>query len=123
MSNPSRISTPENIKETMLTKLHETIGDVADEILPELAPMLLADAPGLLDKLNLAIQAKNSITVRELAHTLKGSCASLGIVGLAAICQDIESMGKNNELALAPARLDDAYAEYEQVRVVLSSYV
>ena len=107
----------------MLIELRESMGEIAEDLLPELAPMLLEDAPEMLKSLNLAIQAGNTTKVKELAHTLKGSCASMGIVNLAAICQDIENMGKVNDLALAPARLKDAQAEYEQVKLVLSSYV
>jgi HPt (histidine-containing phosphotransfer) domain-containing protein len=77
----------------------------------------------MLNSLNIAIQANNAAKVRELAHTLKGSCASMGIAGLAGICQDIENMGKANDLALAPGRLNDANAEYEQVKLVLGNYV
>jgi HPt (histidine-containing phosphotransfer) domain-containing protein len=123
MSHSSHISTPENIKKTMFAKLYEAMGSMAEDFLPELVPLLLADTPGMLNNLNLAIQANNSSQVKELAHTLKGSCASLGIVGLAAICQDIENMGNNEDLALAPSRLKDACAEYEQVKLALSDYV
>ena len=105
MSQPFSTSSPEEIKTRMLIELRESMGEIAEDLLPELAPMLLEDAPEMLKSLNLAIQAGNPTKVKELAHTLKGSCASMGIVNLAAICQDIENMGKANDLALAPARL------------------
>jgi HPt (histidine-containing phosphotransfer) domain-containing protein len=123
MSQPFATSSLEEIKTKMLTELHESMGDIAEDILPELAPMLLEDAPEMLKSLDLAVQAGNAVKVKELAHTLKGSCASMGIVGLAAICQEIENMGKTNDLALAADRLNDANAEYEQVKLVLGSYV
>lgn len=123
MGQPFTTSSLEEIKTKMLNELQESMGDIAEELLPELAPMLLEDAPEMLKSLTLAIQAGNGGKVKELAHTLKGSCASMGIIGLAAICQDIENMGKANDLALAPARLNDANAEYEQVKLVLGSYV
>lgn len=123
MSQPFTVSSVEEIKTKMLTELQESMGDIAEEILPELAPMLLEDAPEMLKSLNLAIQAGNAPKVKELAHTLKGSCASMGLTGLAAICQEIENMGKANELDQALARLNDAHAEYEQVKLVLGNYV
>ena len=123
MSQPFAISSLEEIKTKMLTELQESMGDIAEDLLPELAPMLLEDAPEMLKSLNLAIQASNAPKVKELAHTLKGSCASMGITGLAAICQEIENMGKVSDLDQAPARLNDAYAEYELVKLVLGSYV
>lgn len=123
MSQSFSISSPEEIQTKMLAELRESMGEIAEDLLPELVPMLLEDAPEMLKSLNLAIQAGNASKVKELAHTLKGSCASMGIVGLAAICQDIETMGKVNDLTLAPDRLQEARAEYEQVRLVLSNYV
>lgn len=123
MSESFSLSSIEEIRVTMLAELQEAMGAIAETLLPELAPMLLEDAPEMLNNLSLAVQAGNSLKVKELAHTLKGSCASMGIVGLAAICQDIETMGKANDLTLAPDRLNDAYTEYEKVKVVLSSYV
>lgn len=123
MSNPFTISSIEEIKAKMLAELQESMGDIAEDLLPELAPMLLEDAPEMLKSLRLAIQSGNAPKVRELAHTLKGSCASMGIAGLAAICQEIENMGKGDDLSLAPVWLDRAQAEYEQVKLVLSSYV
>lgn len=123
MSQPFTTSSTEEIKTKMLTELQESMGDIAEELLPELAPMLLEDAPEMLKSLRLAIQAGNAAKVRELAHTLKGSCASMGIAGMAAICQEIENMGKVNDLSLAPVWLEHAQTEYEQVKLVLSSYV
>ena len=123
MSQSTPVSSLEEIKINMLAELQETMGDIAEDLLPELAPMLLEDAPQILKSLALAVRAGNAVKVKELAHTLKGSCASMGIVGLAAICQEIESMGRMNDLALAPARLEHAHAEYEQVELVLNSYV
>lgn len=123
MSESFFASSVEEIRAKMLAELQESMGNIAETLLPELAPMLLEDAPEMLNNLNLAIQSGNPLKVKELAHTLKGSCASMGIVGLAAICQEIENMGKANDLTWAPDRLNDAYTEYENVKLVLSSYV
>ena len=123
MSQRFTISSVEEIRVRMLADLQESMGDIAEELLLELAPMLLEDAPEMLKSLNLAIGAGNAQKVKELAHTLKGSCASMGIAGLAAICQEIENMGQANDMALASVRLEHAQAEYEQVKLVLGSYV
>jgi HPt (histidine-containing phosphotransfer) domain-containing protein len=123
MTQSFSVSSPDQIKTKMLAELQESMGDIAEELLPELAPMLLEDAPDMFNSLNLAISAGNGPKVKELAHTLKGSCASMGIVGLASICQQIENMGKSGDLSQAPEQLDFARAEYEQVKQVLNSYI
>ncbi len=124
MSNSQfQASTPAEIKERMLVELQQSMGDMAEELLPELIPMLLEDAPTMLSKLRQAINAGDSSRVRELAHTFKGSCASMGIVKLAGYCQEIENMGRNNQLKMAPAKLAHAEAEYEQVKETLRQYL
>lgn len=123
MTQSFPVSSLDEIKTKMLTELQESMGDIAEDLLPELAPMLLEDAPDMFNSLNLAISAGNGPKVKELAHTLKGSCASMGIVGLAGICQQIENMGKSGDLSQAPDQLEFARAEYEQVKQVLNYYV
>ena len=122
MTKSYPVSSLDEIKTKMLAELQESMGDIAEDLLPELAPMLLEDAPDMLNSLNLAISAGNGPKVKELAHTLKGSCASMGIVGLAGICQEIENMGKSGDLSEAPERLEFARAEYEQVKQILNRY-
>lgn len=116
-------STPNEIKTRMLAELEKSMGDIAEELLPELAPMLLEDAPQMISSLRQAITAGDAATVKELAHAFKGSCASMGIVALAAHCQEIETMGRDNQLEMAAAKLTHAEAEYSQVKQVLNQYI
>jgi HPt (histidine-containing phosphotransfer) domain-containing protein len=116
-------STPDEIVATMLAELQETMGDMAEELLSDLIPMLLEDAPPMFAGLRQAITDGNGPKVKELAHTFKGSCASMGIKALAAHCQAIENMGRDNQLEEALPRLAHAAAEYEQVKQALNRYV
>ncbi|MCP4427202.1 MAG: Hpt domain-containing protein [Chloroflexi bacterium] len=116
-------STIDEIKATMLTELQASMGNITKDLLPELILMLLEDAPPTLTKLRQAIMAGDSPKVRELAHTFKGSCASMGIMTLAAHCEEIENMGRKNQLDTALVKLAHAEAEYEQVKLALSQYV
>ncbi|MEJ2750431.1 MAG: Hpt domain-containing protein [Anaerolineae bacterium] len=123
MSVSFPISNPAEIKSIMLAKLQESMGDMAEDLLPELAPMLLEDAPEAFGALQQAIDDGAAPRVKELAHTLKGSCASMGIMGLAKICQKIENLGRNDELTEASTWLNHAQAEYVQVKLVLDEYL
>ncbi len=116
-------STPDEIVTTMLAELQETMGDMAEDLLSDLVPMLLEDAPPMLAGLRQAITAGDAPKVKELAHTFKGSCASMGIKALAAHCQAIENMGRDNQLDNAMTRLAHAAAEYEQVKQALGRYI
>lgn len=117
-----QLSNPAEIKSIMLAKLQESMGDMVEELLPELAPMLLEDAPEAFEALQQAIDAGAALRVKELAHTLKGSCASMGLMGLAKICQEIENFGRSDDLTEASTWLRYAQAEYAQVKLVLDEY-
>lgn len=116
-------STPEIIKTRMLTELHSSLGGIADRLLPELSAMLLEDASKLFVELNEAIQAGNSLKIKEIAHTLKGSCITLGIIVLAEHFEALEDLGNTNQLNLAGVKLKEAEAEYFQVQKVLKTFV
>jgi HPt (histidine-containing phosphotransfer) domain-containing protein len=107
----------------MLAELQESMGDMAEELLPEIAPMLIEDAPITFAKLRQVINAGDALQVKELAHMLKGSCASMGIMALAGLCQEIEFMGRDNQLEMALTKLAQAEAEFEQVKITLSHYL
>jgi len=116
-------STLDEIKTRMLVELQNSMGDLAEELMPELAPMLLEDVPTTLANIRQAIMAQDAQQVEKLAHTLKGSCGSMGIMALAAHCQEIENMGRNGRLDDALTRLSYAETEYEQVKQLLEQYV
>lgn len=122
MSIPFQLSTPAEIKTVMLAELQESMGDLAEDLLPELALMLLEDAPKMFAELEQAINEGAARELKELAHTFKGSCASMGIKRLAQICQEIENLGRQGELAEAKTWLESAHAEYAQVKLVLVDY-
>ena len=123
MSVSFKLSTPTEIKSIMLTELQESMGDIAEDLLPELAPMLLEDVPAMLSGLEQAVAAGAALKVKELAHTLKGSCASMGIVGLAGIFKEIEDLGREGDLTDAGFWVEQAHAEFTQVESVLSEYL
>lgn len=53
------------------------------------------------------------------AHTLNGSCGSIGAYNLAEICREMEILGRAKMTEGALQLLDKMYVEYEQVQLEL----
>ncbi|MBN8629521.1 MAG: response regulator [Rhodobacterales bacterium] len=93
-----------------LAQLLEVIGGDR-EALKELVRSFLEDGPDLVDRLRAAAAAGDADAMRRAAHTLKGSATDFGALGLAALCRDIEALGRAGEVAEA-TRVDAVVREY-----------
>lgn len=118
-----RTTPPNEILSTMRTWLSDTLGEAYDFMLPELAEMYLEDAPMLISSIESAIDAQDGLRLKETAHTLKGSSASMGFTMFASICQEIESFAKANNISGAATRLPQAKAELMSIMGVLEGIV
>ena len=117
------VSTPEEIISTMREWLSETLGDAVELMLPELASMFLEDAPEMLKNMHAAITSQNAIEIKNFAHTLKGSSASMGLQTFAAHCQEIETMAKTGDLSQSKLKFSHIVNEYKQVKYALEQLV
>ncbi len=90
---------------------------------PSLLVRLLASfqetAPAHLEKLARACVEKNSELARITAHTMKGSCASLGALQFSAKFKVAESIIESNDFEALQAYLPLLQLEYEKVRDAL----
>ncbi len=124
MSNTTMpVSTPEEIISIMREWLSETLGDAVEFMLPELAAMFLEDAPEMLKNMHVAIASQDSLGIKNFAHTLKGSSASMGLQTVAALCQEIETMAKTGNLSQTQLKLTHIEDEYKQVKCALEQLV
>lgn len=82
-----------------------------DDLVVELIDLFLQDAPSRMAGIRAAVEAGDWLGLAERAHSLKGSCASLGAVHMAELCARLEAMGR--DLA---GRSDaaDVYGELER---------
>jgi HPt (histidine-containing phosphotransfer) domain-containing protein len=79
----------------------------------------LEDVPPLLKALREAGERDDAQSVERTAHALKGSCANLGAVKMAAICAELEEIGRSGDLPPAPALISRLEAELGRVRALL----
>jgi two-component system, sensor histidine kinase and response regulator len=103
----------------VLKSLRELQAEGEPNVLKELIELFLEDVPPLLKALREAEERDDAQSVERIAHTLNGSCGNLGAVRMAAVCAELEEIGRSGDLATAPALISGLEAELGRVRAVL----
>lgn len=90
-----------------------TSGDV--ELERELIELYLESAAGLIQNIGSAVVSGDLDAVRRGAHTLKGSSANLGAVGIFDCASRLERDGRKGNLRAAESRLSHLRGEWKRV--------
>ena len=115
---------PDNeiIDQPTLAGLLDSLGGDVD-FLKELVDAYLDSTPGLFAAMRQAATAGDAVGLQRAAHTLKTGSANMGALGLAALCKQLEDMGRSGALDGAEARIDTAAAAYDDVAAALHDRV
>jgi two-component system, sensor histidine kinase and response regulator len=89
-----------------IRQLVDEMGGDAGEILPDLVESLEHDAVRSLGEMRAAVENADGKTLKQAAHRLKGSSATLGMAAVASLCQQLEIVGANDDLSGAAFMLD-----------------
>jgi signal transduction histidine kinase/CheY-like chemotaxis protein/HPt (histidine-containing phosphotransfer) domain-containing protein len=93
-------------------------------ILDKIIKLYLQSSPKLLDTLHQAVANEGPAeTLQRAAHTLKSSSANVGAMGLAALCKDLELLGKENRLEGAAALVAEVDRLYPGVCEALTEHL
>jgi HPt (histidine-containing phosphotransfer) domain-containing protein len=112
----------EIIDQKTLAALLDSLGGDVD-FLKELADAYLDSTPGLLDAMRQAAAAGDAAGLQRAAHTLKTGSASMGALALAALCKQLEDIGKSGVLDGVEPRIHTTAATYEDVARALRDVV
>jgi HPt (histidine-containing phosphotransfer) domain-containing protein len=105
-------------RETLDALLDSLDGDV--DFLKELVDAYLDSTPGLFAAMRQAAAARDAAGLQRAAHTLKTGSANMGALALAALCKQLEDMGRSGALdGLTEARIDAAAVAYDEVAAAL----
>lgn len=85
------------------------------DILARLIRLYFENSPKLMQGIKEACATGDPAKLRSAAHTLKSSSASLGAEALAAICKDLEDMGRINNTERAASTMSVLELEYAEV--------
>jgi len=85
-----------------------------DDLLAELIDLFVEDAPRRVDGMRDAIAREDWPALAAWAHSLKGSCGSLGAIDMAELCSHLEQLGRSgsrrSEAELVFKQLEGQYA-------------
>src|SRR3954471_7970730 len=87
-----------------------------EELLREMASILLEDAPRVAQQLKAAVLTRDSIAIQMKAHALKGLVAGCGGVRAAQSAQKLEDAGKDQ-------RLDDTTQQLAELELELRQFI
>ncbi|MCP4357677.1 MAG: PAS domain S-box protein [Chloroflexi bacterium] len=103
--------------------LLKTMGDDSPAILRQLLPIFQKEFTNLFPRLTTAVQQNNHLQIKQTAHTLKGSAATVGLLSLAAMFNEIETLALSNvPLTAVNHKIDEAAAEMKQIETALAAY-
>lgn len=90
----------------------ESMRDMFGEDFAMLAGLYLSDSPKRIAALREAAAASDASQAARVAHSLAGSCASIGAPALAALCLELEQHCRNGILDNFSAQLQGIEAAY-----------
>ena len=85
--------------------------------------LYVENAPQLIDAIRRAIAAGDAPALQRSAHTLKGSSASLGAQRMAALCFELEKLGRDGTVEGALPIAAEVEQEFDRVRIGLCSAI
>jgi PAS domain S-box-containing protein len=87
-----------------------------EPFLSELIGSFLAEAPVYVGELAGAVARGDAAALGETAHTLKGAAGNLGATRLAALCEELEALGRGGRPRSAGPIIERLRAEFDLVR-------
>jgi HPt (histidine-containing phosphotransfer) domain-containing protein len=94
-----------------------------DDLVAELVELFVGDVPPRLEAIGAAISTDDPGALASAAHSLKGSSATMGAVGMSELCRQMEMHGRAGDMAQAAPILATLEAEFERVKQALHDWV
>lgn len=91
-----------------------------DEFLREIAGIFLEDTPLRMNELDQSLAAGDIATFTRAAHSIKGSSANLGAIGLRAVAEKLEHQSRTEGLGNVTGLLADLRQEFIRAQTELN---
>ncbi|MDX2216668.1 MAG: response regulator [Oculatellaceae cyanobacterium bins.114] len=104
---------------TLEETAYQIAGEGASVFMIEMIECYLEDAPKLVDSLKSAFIERNAIALKQAAHTLKSSSATLGADKLSRLCQGLEKSLQTWAFA-GESCVGQIETEFKQVQIALN---
>lgn len=107
------------IDNSVLEEIKAFMGEEGESTINELITIYLANTPATIAKIKSDMLANNLEALKAHVHGLKGSSASIGVVGISGICKSIEEMIRNGKIDEVPGLYDQIEKVYAKVEMEL----
>jgi CheY-like chemotaxis protein/HPt (histidine-containing phosphotransfer) domain-containing protein len=104
-----------------LEKIRMLSRERGDALVQKVINAYVDDTPQQLTTLRRAIDGMDTGNVRRIAHTLKSASANVGADALAALCKEMEHLGRADTTEGADVLLTDMEQEFQAVRNSLTA--
>ena len=91
-----------------------------DEFLREITGIFLEDTPLRITELDQSLVAGDVPKFTRAAHSIKGSSANLGALGLRAVAEKLEHLSRKDGLAAVKPLVADVKAEFARAQAELT---
>lgn len=105
----------------MLASFEKSPIEGESDLVVELIDLYLEDASAKIDALRGALATSDEAMLRRLAHCLRGSSGSLGARRVAALCEELELIDRDDLLRKAGDLLTSLGHEFERVRLIFTA--
>jgi histidine phosphotransfer protein HptB len=93
--------------------------DVGADFIGELIETYCAETPQLIAQLQQALADQNANAFRQAAHSIKSTSNTFGALHLGTLAKELETMGREENLANAPDKVERLMTEYDRVQRTL----
>ena len=96
-----------------------TLKDIMQSDFDLLLQTFIKDSHTRIASLDQAITQGDSENIRQAAHSFKGSAANLAAMPLAELCKQLETKGREQQLAGCDQLFNEVREEFAQVKLLL----
>ncbi|MCQ4285109.1 Hpt domain-containing protein [Pseudomonas stutzeri] len=118
MHNPPFTARSISVAEHLDTSVLITLQEVMEAEYPVLLDTFLVDSEERLRLLQTACRSGEAESLRQAAHSFKGSCSNMGAALLAELCREMEESARRDQLDEAPGLIERIEREFAIVRIL-----
>ncbi|MGE6662162.1 Hpt domain-containing protein [Pseudomonas sp. NPDC077408] len=107
-----------SVAEHLDTSVLVTLQEVMEAEYPVLLDTFLVDSEERLRLLQAACRSGEAESLRQAAHSFKGSCSNMGAALLAELCREMEESARRDQLDEAPVLIERIEREFAIVRIL-----
>ncbi len=107
----------------VVQRLRELTPPGEPDVLAQVLSLFLEEAPRRLDRIRMALQARDASEMHRAAHSMKGSAGNIGAMDLFAICREVDDRARVGDLEGARQALEDLTREYERVEAEIARLI